>query len=402
MPLLANYKQFNGTQWETGVVTNALAYQGVLAPHNGKPFSEALLFGISGGIVAGYFVFEYRGYEPRLHFLTRNTFDPMGMIFERLGIEVTEKRTASPEKAVTNLTDVLFEGKPAIVWADAASFEYNNLDFDEAMWAMMPVLVFGYNENIGQAQIADRARVALTVSAASLAQARARTASNKNRLITLDAADSSKLPQAVEAGIRSCIEMFTGEPPRAPMKGKFGLDAFVRWADLLTDTKNKKGWAKQFAPGERMYAGLLSAYETIELWGTGGNGARGLYADFMNEAAAVLAKPALKTVAKMFRNSQDLWKGLTEALLPDSVDLFRETRELMQREFELFMQSGGESLEKRREIKVRLGELKYMAAEHFPLSEAESAALREELGERVLKIHAVEREAVETLGEIME
>lgn len=57
MPILADYCQFTGLHWETGTVRNYLDYCGAKAPHTGEPYSEALLMGISGGAVMGYFVF---------------------------------------------------------------------------------------------------------------------------------------------------------------------------------------------------------------------------------------------------------------------------------------------------------------------------------------------------------
>src|SRR6266496_4996271 len=96
MPQLNNYHQFDGLHWETGTVRNALDYQGVKAPHTRKPLSEVLLFGISGGVIAGYFTFEYKGFDPWLHFLTRNTLDPMPALRDRLGIAAQVKQTDNP------------------------------------------------------------------------------------------------------------------------------------------------------------------------------------------------------------------------------------------------------------------------------------------------------------------
>ncbi|MCA9912908.1 MAG: hypothetical protein KC496_06150, partial [Anaerolineae bacterium] len=74
MPQLPNYSEFAGRHWETGSVRNALAYQGFTAPHTNQPYSEALLMGVSGGAVFGYFFFHYEGYDPHVALLTRNTF----------------------------------------------------------------------------------------------------------------------------------------------------------------------------------------------------------------------------------------------------------------------------------------------------------------------------------------
>ena len=57
--ILSNYQQFGGQHPETAGYKNILAYQGVKAPHTGKPFSEAMLLGIGGGLGAGYILWEF-------------------------------------------------------------------------------------------------------------------------------------------------------------------------------------------------------------------------------------------------------------------------------------------------------------------------------------------------------
>ena len=57
MNITGNLGRFDGRHWETGSIHNALVLQGILAPHTGKPYSEALLLGVSGGIAFGYFTF---------------------------------------------------------------------------------------------------------------------------------------------------------------------------------------------------------------------------------------------------------------------------------------------------------------------------------------------------------
>src|SRR6185503_3971315 len=102
--------QFTGRHWETGSIHNALALQGVKAPHTGQPYSEALLLGISGGITFGYFTFEYKGYLPHVAMLTRNTFSPFSTMLERLGIAQDVRQTSKPEISEKNLQDTLASG----------------------------------------------------------------------------------------------------------------------------------------------------------------------------------------------------------------------------------------------------------------------------------------------------
>src|SRR5512145_2022369 len=99
--------QFTGRHWETGSIHNALAAQGIKAPHTGQPYSEALLLGISGGIAFGYFTFEYKGYLPQAALLTRNTFNPFATVLERLGIEQDIQQTNKVDTAEKNLRETL-------------------------------------------------------------------------------------------------------------------------------------------------------------------------------------------------------------------------------------------------------------------------------------------------------
>lgn len=87
MMRLSNYQHFIGRHWGTGSVCNFYAYRGLIAPHTGQHYSEALLLGISGGIVMGYFQFAYEGYNLHVAILTRNTFDPLDTLLNRLGVE---------------------------------------------------------------------------------------------------------------------------------------------------------------------------------------------------------------------------------------------------------------------------------------------------------------------------
>jgi len=60
--IISGYKHFGGRQVEAGALKNVLAHLGVVAPHTGQPFGDALLFGIGGGIGLGYFVYASASY----------------------------------------------------------------------------------------------------------------------------------------------------------------------------------------------------------------------------------------------------------------------------------------------------------------------------------------------------
>jgi hypothetical protein len=399
MTILKNYKSFGGRHWETGSVHNVLAYQGVTAPHTRQPFSEALLLGVSGGIAFGNFTFEYKGYDPHVALLTRNTFDPMQTLLERLGIVQTLLQTSDPAKGDANLIETLESGRPALVWADMFSLPYNALEYDEKNWAMFPVVVFGHD---GQTvHIADRSSQPFHVPAGDFAKARARVKQDRFRVVSLDPPDLRKLPAAVQKGLWQCIKLYTEAPPRGK-KTNFGLAGLQHWAKMLTNTRNPQSWARFFAPGRRMWAALVGdgphpgVFGWIQGWGDGG-AERGRYADFLDEAAALLEKPKLKSAATLFRESHRAWQELAGMALPEEVRELKDARDLLTRRQALFIEQGEAALKEIKRLNTQLGKLREAASAKFPLMDEEAAALRQRMSEGVLKIHDLEGRAVEAM-----
>lgn len=392
--------QYNGRHAETGSIHNALAMQGVKAPHSGKPYSEALLLGVSGGIAFGYFTFEYKGYLPHLAMLTRNTFNPFSTILERLGIAQDIQRTDKAEIAERNLRDALDTGLFPIVWADQFSLSYNDVKPSDVMWGMQPILAVETDEKT--VTIADRSSQPFHVSMPELMQARGRVKDDKYRLMTLDAPQPAKLAAAVHKGICQAISLFTEEPPRGA-RDNFGFAAYEKFAEMLVNTRNKQSWERFFAPGERMYHAIAGshfqpgAYQWINTWGSADGADRGLYADFLDEAAQILNRPALKEAAKKFRESHSLWLSFADALLPSEVPLLGESKKLIRRKHELFIEKGETALPEIKQIHQHHNQLLKESEKKFPLSNAEAAALRANLREHILKISATEKQAVDLL-----
>jgi len=47
---LDGYQMIGGVHADTASIKNILAFHGVRAPHTGKPFTEAMVLGIGGGL----------------------------------------------------------------------------------------------------------------------------------------------------------------------------------------------------------------------------------------------------------------------------------------------------------------------------------------------------------------
>ncbi len=400
MPILKNYDYFFGAHCETASVRHLLASLGVKSPHDHKPFSEAMLFGIGGGISVLHFVFEYKGFPPHFYLGTRlasPTDDLLKNIFARLGLTMKNQQAANPKQAAAQLVAALERGQPAMVWADTASLKYNALERNPFGGVALPVVVFGYDEKANAVHIADRARVPLKCTLKEFADARARA---KNRLLTLAA--PKKLPNlnaAILAGIRDSAAVMLRGPKRGP-KPNFGLAALAKWADLLTNPKDKKGWANVFARADYFYAALQTTYAYIETTGAGG-AARGLYADFLDEASDALNKPKLKVAAALYRNSAKQWRALAHAALPKSVAQFRETRELLERKHDLFLRRGNAALGEMQKISARMDALRAEIKKEPPLSDTQLTDLRENLREHILRVHAAESDAVRALNAVI-
>lgn len=400
MPTLEDYNQFEGLHWETGTVRNYYDYCGVNAPHTGEPYTEALLMGISGGAVIGYFVFAYQGIDPHARILTRNTFDPMETMLKRLGDVQNLRQTASAERAVGNLVDTLEKGTPAITWVDAFSLPYDPQPYEFEIPHMLPVVVFGFDDEADRVSIADRARVPLFASTGQLAAARARVKKFRHRIMTLETPDSDKLQEAVQSGIRDTIQLYTEKPPKGA-RHNFGFAAYQRWADALRKPKMRGSWDKEFPRGRKMFAGLESVFGDTHTYGKEGFAERDVYANFLDEAAQILDLPVLREAAAHFRAGALAWRDLGLLLLPDSIPVWAEARKLMLESQRLFLERGGAALEEGRANAGRLIEIRRQMETDFPLTEEELVAFREEIAEQVLKISTIEEPAIAAMKEAM-
>ena len=395
MPTLANYRQFEGRYWDTAAIRNALDFQGTKAPHTGEPFTEAMLLGISGGVAFGYFTFHYKGYDPQVNLLTRNTFDPMKRIFERLGISPKALRTPNADKARQNLIKALEDGFAPVASPDGSLLPYNAIAYDAANWHTMPLVIFGYEPD-GEARISDRSRVALTVASKDLDKARGRVKKDRHALLLLGDADPGLLEAAIRQGLADCVKLMTEKPPKGSPKN-FGLRALRQWADMLAK-KSRGSWAKEYPTGRPLLAALTSAYTFLgPAFGKTVQAERDVYADFLDEAAQALEAPALSEAAAQYRVAGEAWAALLDSLLPRNAPLLGEARDAIDRWTELFIESGAAELDEIISQRDRLESLKAESESDFPLNEGEIADLRAEIRDKVLAAREAEEAAVMAL-----
>lgn len=389
--MLPNYTSYAGRHPETGSIHNVLAHQGVTAPHTGQPYSEALLMGVSGGAVMGYFSFAYDGIDPILAILTRNTFNPLETLLSRLGIVQTAKQTTKADKGWQNMVDALEEGVPPIVWLDMFSLPYNAVKGGEQMWGMLPAVVVGVADET--VYLADRAGVPLTVDRERFNAARGRVKKEKFRTLTVSPPNPDKLASAVEAGLVSCVQLFTEKPPKGA-KHNFGFAAYEHWQKLLTKPKGRMSWANQFPFGRKWIAAAVGLIERTQ-----GDGERNLYADFLDEAAIILQRPPLNDAAAHFRASAVEWGTLCATMLPERHAPLAELRQLLFERARLFIEEGNASTAERVAINQRIEALKDAAEEgRIDLTASDVAHIQAEMAEQIGKISALEQQAIAAIG----
>jgi len=393
------YALRGGTHPESAGIANVLANLGVTAETTGAPLSEAMVFGIGGGLGAGYILWEFAehgtrelvlGFRNQWQYPSRWVEQALG----RLGVPVQVHHTGGAKGAAARLTDTLARGRPCLIWPDRQLAGY---------WHLPPHLeapgghpVVAYAERDGRVHLDDRNLRPLTVERAALDAARARVVSYRNGLYVPGPA-GGELPaaavrQAVRVGVAECVEHL------GAASTSFSLPAWRKWARLLTDTRAAKGWPRVFADRAGLAGALLSTWEGIEPAGMTGGNLRGLYARFLDEAAGLLGSEALAGCAGRFREAADAWHELAEIALPAAEPVFARLRERTAAVTEA-VAAGDDGRERAAAAAAELWELRAGLDRHLPLDGAEVDRLFAAMSGQLARIHALEVEAVERLGD---
>lgn len=296
-----------------------------LVAHLGMPISEAMVLGIGGGLGAGYILWEFANHTSKvltLGFRNRSNYlDWTTRTLDRLGSMYTVSSTGGARAAHNALDTALDAGRPAIVVPDRHTIGY---------WHLPPHLDgHGGHQVVAYAKVGDGIRLddrnlaPLTVDRETLDRARARVGSYQNHLWTVLSGPAMRhRPEAVRDGIADCVAHLGGDST------SFAVPAWQKWRRLLTDTSSAKGWPQVFAGGSGLVGALLSVWEGVEPVGMTGGHLRGLYADFLDEAAALLDTPALRECAADFRGVAARWHAVAEAALPSDVPEYARLRTL--------------------------------------------------------------------------
>lgn len=362
--------------------------------------TEEILFGLGGGIGCAYFLFDMHGGHPvyigsRIHAKEGDTPYFTLQMTEGWGATADVRHSSSPSAATKSLVKILNDGFTPIVWVEVTKLPYMFLSGHAN--AYHQVVVYGMEGD--DVLVGDLGDSVIRMSMEELTEARNSNYAPKFRTVVISEATAKpQLRETLSDRIRvTCSQMLEGLGI-----ANFGLAALNKWAQMLTNTKNKKGWPNCFPGGPPLHGAMSTVFAQIELRGYGGSAFRGLYADFLDQAAGVLKKSALKKVAEQFRESEASWRAISDAALPDSIPLLKETREALTRRSVLIRKPRTTAIDKELEsLRDRLKQLRERSAKELSLSKADTLDLFGAISERVLETEKIERAAFTELSSIV-
>jgi hypothetical protein len=399
-----DYELRGGVHPETATIAGVLANRGLLAPHTGQPLSEAMVLGVGGGLGAGYILWEFQEHARRVIVLGfRNAWQYPARWAEktcrRLRVSVNLHETGAARKAEAELLAAVGQGVPAIAWVDQQAIGHRHLPDSLAGHGGYPLTVYGVDEQARVALVDDRNRARLTVPLDTLAAARARIPSYKQRLLVLDAPaaelDLDALRGAVAEGLAEQVEHLS-QP-----SDSFSLPAFRKWARLLTDRRNAKAWPRVFADRGGLFDACVSVYDNVEAVGSWGGNLRGLYAEFLDEAAGLLGDDRLRPAAAAYSDLAARWHAVAEVALPADREPFAEVRRRTD-ELAGLLALGDAGRPQAAAAAGRLWAARDRWRSEFPGGDADAGAHLAELAAAVGAVCEAETAALATLGHALQ
>jgi hypothetical protein len=315
-----------GEQGDLAAARNLCTNTGVTGP-DGRRLTEAMAFGLAGGVGFLYGVFEYDD-TPTMTIVARNQSMPdpfCGRLFDRLGVPVEVTTTTGAKKAAADLDAAIHGGRPALCTVGAGRLPY--LGGLETEAAMSPHLVgvIGATDD-ATLLIDDRSPHPIPVDRADFDAARAANRPAKHRMVVASAGGweapaGSEWARTLEAAVAEAVAGFD-RPPVPQFASNVGLAGLAKWHDLLTSSA-KKGWPTVFGADRRAAIGLTRIYDCTNYAYTAPDAGRPLFARFLNEAAEVAGRPEWAEVAQLWADSGTAWRRMSDAVLAAHPDIER-------------------------------------------------------------------------------
>ncbi|MBG6085476.1 DUF4872 domain-containing protein [Zhihengliuella flava] len=311
-------------QYDAALWQRVLTQAGVLDPATGQPFTQAMLAGLAGGIGFMVFTFDYES-GATATVVTRAHPEPyVETLIERLPVPVRQAHTTSAKAAAARLDEGLEAGRAVVVRVTETLLPWVKSTAPDTEAESVDLAVLGEEEKF---LIDDGSGALRELRRGQLAAARGRRKKDRHWQAWVPEALTPE-PGAVNAAIAEAVRAtsgrllgtseLTGIPDH--FAKNFGVAGLRTWAERLVGT-GKRDWPALFADPEA-YASALNMVNGFFAAGrhSGQGGFRGLYADFLAEAAPREGLAPLADAVDAYRDLADQWEGLIALLAAEYDD----------------------------------------------------------------------------------
>lgn len=293
-----------------GIHPDSHVFAQVFAAHD-LPHDEALLFGLGGGAGFLSFVFEYAGHPPIYAAIMRRwsmSHEFGRRAVERSGVGIQVQETGGAKTAAKHLDAALDAGQPFLCLADVALLPHHGMSIAWKGNAPQLVGIFGRADE--RIELEDHGRRTMTM--ADFAAARAGYKKAKHGLYRITGGlDDAALANGIRAALEDCAAGLL-DPQMGNFQNNFGVRGIRTLADMLTDTRTKKGMPQRFDGHRARLLGRL--YECVRQDWSGAGALRGLWADFLVQAQSRLG---LTLPIQAFRESGERWEAFAQAAVAE-------------------------------------------------------------------------------------
>ncbi len=362
-------KRFGGAHVDTSVLKDQLQFSGVVAEHTRKPLDETFCFGVAGGIAVGYSCTPMPpspGLGSGVALIGRNrAFLPDGKyqleFYRRLDVKALAVEEPDTERAAKNLAAALKADRPVVVWCSPLLFPHQSWI---ATAGISTLLVHSIDKKTKKARVSDCGPKPFALAQDDLDQIRGRVNPAHNRILVIDPPKKiarDTLGRAAMHGIRACLALMR-EPP-LPTHDPFAL---AEAATYIANPHHSRSWHSLY-PGGRVFLPLVDLFQAIETAWTGGGFHRPMFADFLDQAAALTKRAELAACAGHYRKIAKKWSELADAALPRRWSAFKTTRELLIKIEKAYRSKGTAANATIIKHRAALAKIEEQAIANFPL-----------------------------------
>ncbi|MFW3170858.1 DUF4872 domain-containing protein [Geodermatophilus sp. CPCC 206100] len=376
---------------DSALLTHVLAAAGVVADTDGRPLSEEVVAGLAGGIGFMYFSFSYADSLPTMTIVPRAHPRPfLPGALERAGVAHRVVETTSAAKAARELDAALAAGRTPICTVDRALLPHQVWADDLPGAAPHDVGLLGRAE--GTVLLDDDCLAPIPLPEGVFAAARSGHRPSKQRMLVVEPDDTPvALAPAVRSALAGTVHDLTEDVMAGNFAGNFGLRGLAKWADAVADRRGRSGWARLFGSGPAFGTAMRRLHDCLTTDHSSPGAMRPLYADFLDEAGAVLDAPAAAACARLYRRSGELWTRIADEAAGGVMAPYRE---LAERRLELLLDQGSAAAPEIQDLARRARAL----TEQLDVAEADRLAQLDRLAGLAAEVLAVEREACAALA----